>query len=88
MDAQLDRYSDLPRTPDQLHHCLTGADIAGWFRLDDGRPVFAREKHASHPLAEIVERHPKHIRWLLSLDLLDDARHLVTAASIVTQAAN
>ncbi len=81
LDAQLRRYPGLPRSAAELHRHLTTADVAGWFRRDDGRVVFAKGKHAGRPLADVAARHPDYVRWLLSLDLLDDTRALITAAA-------
>jgi len=80
LDAQLRKYRDLPPTVGELHKLLTGADLGGWFRDDDGRLVFARGKHAGRPLADVAARCPDYVRWLLSLDLLDDTRALVEQA--------
>ncbi len=75
------RYRDLPSSAGDLHRLLAGADLDGWFRDDDGRLVFARGKHAGRPFAEVAERHPDYVGWLLSLDLLDDTRAMIAEAA-------
>lgn len=80
LDAQLKRYRDLPRTVAELHKHLTEVDLGGWFRLRDGQLVLAMGKHAGCLLSEVARRHPDYLRWLLSLELLDDIRQIVESA--------
>jgi DNA polymerase-3 subunit epsilon len=80
LDAQLSRYRDLHRTVPELHRQLTGADLGGWFRCQDGTIVLAARKHAGRPLTGVIERQPDCIRWLLSLALLEDTRHIIVTA--------
>lgn len=80
LDAQLRRYRDLPRTVAELHRHLTEADLGGWFRRRDGRLMLAMGKHVGCLLSEVVRQHPDYVRWLLSLELLDDTRQIIEAA--------
>jgi DNA polymerase-3 subunit epsilon len=80
LDAQLDRYRDLPCTVPALHTQLTDLDLGGWFRRDDGNIVLAVGKHAGRRLADVVKRHPDYIRWVLAQPLLDDTRSIIESA--------
>jgi hypothetical protein len=56
-------------------------DAAWWFRRRDGQITLAMDKHAGRMPAEVAERHPDDIRWLLALNLLDGTRRVIEEAS-------
>lgn len=79
LDAQLDRYRDLPRTPAELHRRLTPVDLAGRFRFEDGSVVFAFGRYRGRPLEEVADTDPDYLRWMLGQDFLDDVKELVAS---------
>ena len=81
LDAQVGRYPDLPATPAELHRLLVEVDIGGRFRRGpDGGVVLGFGKFQGVPLVVVADRAPDYLRWLLTTDLLDDARELVRRA--------
>ena len=80
LDAQLDRYADLPRTAAALHRAMTDVDVAGRFRTEDGRVVFAFGRHAGRPIEEVAGHDPGYLRWCLAQGFLADARTVVERA--------
>lgn len=83
LDAQLARYADLPRTVAELHAHMTEVDLAGHFRRQDGRIIFAFGKYAGRPLEEVARRDEDYLYWMLDQDFLPDAKALVTQALAV-----
>ena len=82
LDAQVGHYADLPRTVAALHESMTDVDVAGRFRTDDGRVVFAFGKHRGRPLEEVARQDPGYLTWFLDQDFLDDAKALVGQALV------
>ncbi len=80
LDAQLGRYSDLPRTAEALHRSMTNVDIGERFRSEGGRATFAFGKHRGRALEEVARTDPGYLRWFLDQDFLDDAKALVAEA--------
>jgi hypothetical protein len=80
LDAQLSRYRDLYCTVPELHRQPTEVDLGSWVRCRDGTIVLVVGKHAGRPLTGVIERQPDCIRWLLSLVLLEDTRHIIVTA--------
>ena len=85
LEAQLERYDDLPHSVDELDAWIRrvpadAVDRSGKFVLKDGAVVFAFGKHQGQPLAEIAGRHPDYLEWILGSDFPDDARELVRGA--------
>lgn len=77
LSAQLQKYSDLPRTLDGLHtYCdevspfLTELDR--WFNHRDGELVFRRGKHKGEPLAQVAATAPDYLQWMLGADDMDE----------------
>ena len=77
LSAQLQKYSDLPRTLGGLHtYCdevspfLTELDR--WFHHRDGELVFRRGKHKGEPLAQIAATAPDYLQWMLGADDMDE----------------
>jgi DNA polymerase-3 subunit epsilon len=85
LEAQLERYDDLPRSVDGLDAWIRrvpadAVDRSGKFVLKDDAVVFAFGKHQGRPLAEIAERHPDYLEWILGSDFPEDSRELVRRA--------
>ncbi len=77
LSAQLQKYSDLPRSLEGLHsYCdevspfLTELDR--WFHHRDGELMFRRGKHKGEPLAKIAATAPDYLQWMLGADDMDE----------------
>lgn len=81
LDCQLARYPELPATPTDLHRLLVEVDVARRFkRGTSGEVVMGFGKYQNVPLVQVAGRDPGYLRWVLTTDLLDDARTLVGRA--------
>jgi len=85
LEAQLARYSDLPRTIDALDtYCYpipAGAvDRGGKFVLRDGEVVFAFGRQKGRALREVARAQRDYLEWILKQDFPEDARALVQEA--------
>jgi DNA polymerase-3 subunit epsilon len=84
LEAQLDRYADLPKSVNALHEHLrdpTTVDLDGMFsRRPDGAVVFAKGKYKGRPLEEIAATKPDYLEWMLREDFFDDTKTVVAAA--------
>lgn len=84
LEAQLERYPDLPRTVEGLD-AFTRPDAEGGERSakfvwrTEGA-VFAFGKHQGRTLREIAAQAPDYLRWILSSDFPADAKELVRLA--------
>lgn len=78
--AQLERYPDLPRTPEQLHVLLFEtpgdgfADADGKFAYRDGKICLNFGKHAALPITEIDNGF---LRWMMKGDFSADTKRIV-----------
>src|ERR1044071_5251375 len=71
--AQLEKYTDLPRDIQALHHFTRGdqerfVDSEGKFFWRDGEAVFNFGKYKSQSLKEVVRSHPEYLEWVMSPD--------------------
>ena len=83
LDAQLERYPDLPRSVEELDTTRRqpgAVDSAGKFVRRENHVVFAFGKHQGRPLAEVAEESPDYLQWILKTDFPDDAKNLVRQA--------
>lgn len=85
LDAQLERYDDLPRTVDELdawsRRVPPGAvDSAGKFVWVAGEVAFAFGKHQGVALREVLRRAPDYLDWILQSDFPPDAKRVVQDA--------
>ena len=87
LDAQLDRYQDLPRTVGELHDQLRdpkAVDIGEMFaRRADGSVEFAKGKHKGQLLSDIARIKPDYLEWMLRGDFFDDTKAIVAGRSVV-----
>ncbi len=61
--------------------CWSEVDVGRRFRRGPaGEVVVGFGKHAGVPLADVAGRDPRYLEWVLTTDLLDDARTLVRRA--------
>lgn len=83
LEAQLERYPDLPRSVDELDTTRRqpgAVDSAGKFVRRENKVVFAFGKHQGKPLVEVAEQSPDYLQWILKTDFPDDAKSLVRQA--------
>lgn len=85
LEAQLERYPDLPRTVEGLDAWLRpvpegAVDREGKFRMQGGEIVFGFGKHQGRPLARIARESPDYLEWLLRQDFPAEARALAERA--------
>jgi len=77
LSAQLQKYPDLPRTPDGLHaYCDEVSpfqtELDRWFYRRDGELVFRRGKHKGEPLDKVAATSPDYLQWMLGADDMDE----------------
>ena len=77
LSAQLERYPHIPQDVDGLHNYCdqirpfrTGVDL--WFSGLPEERVFTKGKNKGQNLADIARTSPDYLRWMLSLDDLDE----------------
>jgi DNA polymerase III subunit epsilon len=80
LDAQLQRYGDLPHDVRELHRQFMEVDLAGRFRTVDGEPVFAFGKHTGRRLQDVANDDPSYLDWILAGNFFDDVKELVRKA--------
>jgi DNA polymerase III subunit epsilon len=84
LDAQLDRYKDLPRIVSDLHDYLRdpkAVDIGEMFtRRSDETIEFAKGKFKGHLLSDIARTEPDYLDWMLRSDFLDDTKAIAAEA--------
>ena len=85
LDAELDRYPDLPRTVAELedwcHPAPAGAvDRQGKFVIREGQIVFAFGRQRGRALVEVARLQRDYLEWILKQDFPDDARAIVERA--------
>jgi DNA polymerase-3 subunit epsilon len=84
LDAQLERYCDLPRDLEGLAAALQpvgSIDLGGCFRKDaEGEVVLNFGKHRDRALAELARAHPDYLRWMLAGGFLGDAKEIAADA--------
>jgi DNA polymerase-3 subunit epsilon len=84
LEAQLDRYADLPRSVAGLHDHLRDprtVDLSEMFtRLSDGRIEFAKGKYKGQLLRDIARNKPDYLEWMLRSDFFDDTKAIAAEA--------
>jgi len=85
LEAQLERYEDLPNTVEELaqwsRSSRPGAvDPDGKFVWKNGEAVFAFGKHQGKPLKAIARSAPDYLRWITNSDFPDEAKQVVARA--------
>ena len=85
LDAELERYPDLPRSVDELDAWCNpvpegAVDRSGKFVLREGEVVFAFGKQKGRSLKEIARVQRDYLEWILKQDFPEDARALVEKA--------
>jgi DNA polymerase-3 subunit epsilon len=83
LQGQVDRYADLPNTPNGLSTFITEnrrkrtLDSGGWFEMRDGEPAFARGRHQGLPICEVAKIAPEYLEWMLATGLPNDTIKLL-----------
>jgi DNA polymerase-3 subunit epsilon len=84
LDAQLERYADLPRSVDELDAwcgpMAVAVDRAGKFVWREGEVAFSFGRYQGRSLREVAKEQPDYLRWILDQDFPPDARELVERA--------
>jgi DNA polymerase-3 subunit epsilon len=85
LEAQLERYEDLPRAVDELDAWLDrgrsdAGDRPAKFCWREGELVFTFGKHQGRPLREIADRDSAYLQWIVQSDFPEEAKRLVRDA--------
>ena len=85
LEAQLDRYDDLPKTVEELAQWSRAGrpgaiDPDGKFVWKDGEAVFAFGKHQGKSLKAIAQSASDYLRWITSSDFPEEAKQVVREA--------
>ena len=85
LEAQLERYEDLPGSVTELAEWCdplpeNAIDRRGKFVWKDGEAVFSFGRHRDRPLREVVAEAPDYLEWILGSDFPQDAREIVRKA--------
>jgi len=85
LEAQIERYEDLPRNVADLdawvRNVPPGAiDRAGKFVWDEGEAVFAFGRHRGKPLRDVAGEARGYLEWIVSTDFPPDACEMVRRA--------
>ncbi|GAB4369772.1 MAG: 3'-5' exonuclease [Acidobacteriota bacterium] len=86
LDAQLERYDDLPRDLDGLHRlCNPDGDRfldvtrkIAW--NDEGEAVLAFGKHRGTPLRRLAREQPDYVQWMLGKDFSPQVKRILSEA--------
>lgn len=85
LEAQLERYGDLPRTVDALAEWCRpsvpgGVDREGKFVWRQGEAVLGFGKHEGRPLRQVALEDPDYLDWISRSDFPNDAREIARQA--------
>lgn len=85
LDAELERYDDLPRDVEALAAWIQrvpadAVDRAGKFVWREGEATLAFGKHQGKTLREVAESTRDYLEWIVGSDFPSDARELVQRA--------
>lgn len=78
LDAQLNRYRDLPNTPHELDLAVRDpeeVDRRGKLKWIDGEIAVNFGRHKSKTLKHLAATEPDYIRWMIDNKIVDDAVH-------------
>jgi DNA polymerase-3 subunit epsilon len=81
LDAQLERYPDLPRSVEELdawtRPTRDAVDGQGKFVRRHDEIVFAFGKHRGRSLQEVAREAPDYLEWVVGSDFPEDAKEIV-----------
>jgi DNA polymerase-3 subunit epsilon len=81
--GQLEKYPDLPNTPEDISALLAKLsaaktlDTSGWFETRHGEPAFARGKHHGIPVRDVAAKDPDYLEWMLDAGLSKDTIRVI-----------
>ncbi|MFO8073492.1 MAG: 3'-5' exonuclease [Polyangia bacterium] len=78
LEAQLDRYRDLPREPRSLDAAVRDpeeVDLRGKLKWIDGEVAINFGRHKGRSLRYLSREEPDYIRWMIDSDVVPDAVH-------------
>jgi DNA polymerase-3 subunit epsilon len=82
LQAQLDRYKDLPNDMDYLSEFSSktkNADYAGRIVFNEkGEEIFNFGKHKGHSVAEVLLTEPSYYSWMMNGDFALDTKRILT----------
>lgn len=84
LDAQVERYEDLPRSVAELHRHMEYPDQVDpdgkFVRREDGVIVFAFSDHSGKMVDEVARTDPGFLEWMLKKDFSDEAKTVASDA--------
>ncbi|WP_165227485.1 3'-5' exonuclease [Aquisphaera insulae] len=84
LEAQVERYEDLPLTVSGLHRTMGYPDVVdpdGKFVRDEtGTVVFGFGKHLGKPVGEVAKTDPSFLDWMLGRDFNEEAKDVARLA--------
>lgn len=85
LEAQLERYEDLPRSVEELDGWCrpvvpNAVDREGKFVWKDGEATFAFGKHQGKSLRRVAGEHRGYLEWISKSDFPDDVKQLAAQA--------
>jgi DNA polymerase-3 subunit epsilon len=78
--AQIDRYGAEEIKQVQINSTQDNFDIDGRFYWKDGQLYFSFSKHRHRSLAEVAEKEPTFLDWMLAQDFSDEVKGAVKGA--------
>ena len=85
LQAQLERYEDLPRTVPELHEFCENRDPSwidaeGKFAWRNGEPCINFGKNAGRRLRDLAKTDPSFLRWMVNRDFTEEAKQIARDA--------
>ena len=85
LEAQLERYPDLPHGVEELDAWMRGGradgvDRSGKFVWKDGEAVLAFGKHQGKTLRQVAQENPGYLEWVAKSDFPPDAKQVAVEA--------
>ncbi len=82
IQAQLERYSDIPSDIEALHEQFGQSnlvDLAGRFVLNpQGEAIFNFGKHRGKPVKDVLKNEPSYYAWMMDGDFSQDTKNVLT----------
>ncbi len=80
--GQLDRYTDLPASVEELHEIVSEGliDSEGRFRWREGEAVIGFGKNRGQTLRDMATKSPEYLRWMIGAEFSDDVKNIAREA--------
>lgn len=81
LEAQLDKYPDLPNDVNELHNFTGGDDFVDYARrmiLKNGVPVFNFGKHKGVPVEDVFRKEPQYYDWMMQADFALHTKQMIS----------